>query len=101
MDAFAHALRIAAKIVKDGTLDSMVSARYSSFNLGIGKKIEDGQTNFEELEKWVLEHGEPEQRSGKQEKFESIFNQFFYKILLLLRPYLLSYHLDLPAVHLF
>lgn len=76
MDTFARGLRIAAKIIEEGRLSEMVKDRYSSYDEGIGKQIENGEISFEELEKWVLQHGEPQQKSGKQEKFEAIFNQY-------------------------
>jgi len=76
MDTFARGLRIAAKIIEEGRLSEMVKDRYSSYDEGIGKQIENGETSFEELEKWVLQHGEPQQKSGNQEKFEAIFNQY-------------------------
>jgi len=76
MDTFARGLRNVAAIVNDGTMDRLVQERYKSFNEGIGKSIHEGKTSFEELEKWAFEHGEPKQTSGRQEKFESILNQF-------------------------
>ena len=72
MDAYAKGLRIAARIQEDGILDEMIRGRYASYDSGIGARIEAGTTSFRELEKWVLENGDPEPRSGKQEKFESI-----------------------------
>src|SRR5262249_5021982 len=40
MDAFAHGLKIAAKIRADGVLRDFVKKRYSSWDTGIGQKIE-------------------------------------------------------------
>jgi len=76
MDTFARALRNAAKVIEDNVLPKMVSERYSSYNSGIGKKIEDGTATFEELEQWVLQNGDPKLISGKQEKYELLFNQY-------------------------
>lgn len=76
MDSFARGLLNAAKIIEDGTLASWVKQRYSSFDSGIGKDFEEGKVGFKELEKWVLEAGEPKQISGKQEKFEVLLNQY-------------------------
>ena len=42
MDTFARGLRIAAKIIEEGKIDGLVKERYSSFDSGIGKKIEEG-----------------------------------------------------------
>ncbi|XP_073257134.1 uncharacterized protein [Porites lutea] len=76
MDSFARGLKNAAKLIEDGTLDSLVKDRYSSFDKGIGAKVEKGTTSLEELEAYILEHGEPELISGKQEKCEAIINFF-------------------------
>ena len=59
-----------------GVLDKMVEERYSSYTKGIGAKIEAGTTDFEELEKWALENGEPPVISGKQEKYEMLLNSY-------------------------
>jgi len=74
MDTFARALRNTARIVEGGVIANLVKERYSSFDKDIGKKIEEGSTNFEELEQYVLKHGEPQPTSGKQEKFEILLN---------------------------
>jgi xylose isomerase len=76
MDAIARGLLNAAKMIEDGTMADWVKQRYSSYDNGIGAKIEAGTTNFEELEKWVLEQGEPQRISGKQEKYEILLNQY-------------------------
>jgi len=76
IDTFARALRNVAKIIEGGVLPALVKERYSSYDGGIGKKIEDGTTSFEELEKFAFEHGEPQIISSKQEKYEMIFNDY-------------------------
>ncbi len=43
MDAFAHGLKIAAAIRKDGVLKDFVKQRYASWDTGIGAEIESGQ----------------------------------------------------------
>ena len=50
MDTFARGLRCASELLDDGILPALVKERYSSFDKGIGAKIEKGTTNFEELE---------------------------------------------------
>ena len=76
IDTFAKALRIAAKIREDGTLSQMVKDRYSSFDKGFGKKIEEGSVTLEDCEQYVKENGEPEKRSGQQELYEMVLNRF-------------------------
>jgi xylose isomerase len=78
MDSFALGLKIAARLKKDGALSHFVAKRYSSYDKGIGRKIEAGKTNLKELEAFTLRNGEPEQRSGKQEVLENILNQYLF-----------------------
>jgi len=76
MDAFARGLKIAAAIRKDGRLAEFVSKRYSSFDSGIGAKVEAGTATFAELEAFALSNGEPQLASGRQEMLENILNEF-------------------------
>ncbi|KAM9513191.1 xylose isomerase-like isoform 1-T1 [Salvelinus alpinus] len=76
MDAFARGLRNAVRIIEEGVITSMVKERYMSFSHGIGQKVEDGSTSLEELEDFVKQNGEPKVTSGKQEKYETVFNHY-------------------------
>jgi len=78
MDTFARGLLNAAKIVEKGTIPNLVASRYSTWDSELGKRIEQRKASFDDLEKYVLElkDTEPESISGKQEKFELIFNTF-------------------------
>lgn len=76
MDVFARGLRIAAKMIKDGTFKKLLEARYAGWDKGIGQKIEKGQMNFVQLEKYTLEKGEPKLQSGRQELLENIMNEY-------------------------
>ena len=76
MDAFARGLKIAAAIIEDGRLDAFKKVRYSTFDNGIGAKIESRTTSFEELEAYTLENGEPLIGSGRQEMLENLINDF-------------------------
>lgn len=76
MDAFARGLLGAAALLEDGILAGMVQARYASYREGFGKKLAEGLATLEECEAYVMEHGEPTQVSGSQEKFQSIFNTY-------------------------
>ncbi|MEZ6044834.1 MAG: hypothetical protein R3C11_04495 [Planctomycetaceae bacterium] len=77
MDAFARGLKIAAKIREEGILSDFVAKRYSTYDSGIGAKIEAGDVGFADLEEYVLNKGtlEPNQ-SGRQEWIENIINQY-------------------------
>src|SRR5213076_2348954 len=58
MDAFAHGLKIAAAIRKDGVLKDIVKQRYASWDSGIGAEIEKGKHDFASLEGYMLKQGE-------------------------------------------
>ncbi len=77
MDAFARGLKIAAAIRKDGRLGNFVRERYSSWDSGIGAKIESGKASFKDLEAYMLEKGDiAANTSGRQEFLENMINEF-------------------------
>jgi xylose isomerase len=77
MDAFARGAKIAAAIRKDGVLKKFVQDRYSSYDSGIGQKIEEGTVGFAELEAYMLEKGEiAANKSGRQEYLENVVNLY-------------------------
>jgi xylose isomerase len=77
MDAFAHGLKIAAEVRKDGVLKKMTEQRYASWESGIGLQITEGAANFESLEKYMLEKGDVAPNvSGRQELFENVLNRY-------------------------
>jgi xylose isomerase len=76
MDAFARGLKAAAALRADGRIAEFVAKRYSSWDSGIGAKIEAKQTTLEELSAYALGNGEPTIGSGRQELMENILNEF-------------------------
>jgi xylose isomerase len=77
MDAFARGLRIAAAIRADGRLKSFVEDRYSSWDSGVGAKIEAGKSSFRDLEKYILGKSKiAANQSGRQEYLENLINEF-------------------------
>lgn len=76
MDAFARGLKAAAALRADGRIAEFVAKRYSSWDSGIGAKIEAKQTSLEELSAYALGNGEPTIGSGRQELMENILNEF-------------------------
>ena len=76
MDSFARGLKIAHRIILDGVLDEFIAERYTSYRRGIGRKIMTAKTSFEELERYVIAHGEPEKISGREELLENIVNSY-------------------------
>src|ERR1051325_7521242 len=77
MDAFARGLKVASAIRKDGRLADFVKQRYSSWDNGLGKRIEEGKESFESLEAYMTKKGEAEANvSGRQEFLENLINEF-------------------------
>ena len=77
MDAFARGLRAAAAIRADGRLHDFVTDRYSSWDEGIGKKIESKKASLADLESYVLKKGKlSKNTSGRQELLEGLINEF-------------------------
>ena len=77
MDAFARGLKMAAAVRRDGRLAEFMKQRYSSWDSGIGAKIEAGKTNLKELEAYMLKKGEAAPNSsGRQEFLENLINEF-------------------------
>jgi len=77
MDTFAHALLAADNILADSPYRSWRKTRYASFDKEDGADFEAGKLSLEDLRKIALESGEPEQTSGKQEKFEQLLQMYF------------------------
>ena len=71
MDAFAHGLKIAAAMRKDGVLKSIVKHRYSSWDSGVGAEVEAGKHDLASLEAYMLKKGDAAPNvSGRQELIE-------------------------------
>lgn len=79
MDTFAKGLLVANDLLTDGVLEDFVSNRYGSYKEGIGKKIIEGATDFEELAAYALDHDQISNTSGRQEMLEDIVNRYIYK----------------------
>jgi xylose isomerase len=78
MDSFALGLRMADKLIRDGRIEKFINDRYASYRNGIGKKIVEGATNFDELYSYALSHGDIQVESGRQEYLESILNEVLF-----------------------
>ena len=77
MDAYAHAFKIARRVLADGKLGNFVAQRYASYDTGFGRDIEKRKVGFKDLEKLVLAKlGEPAPRSGKQEYLENLVARY-------------------------
>ena len=81
MDAFAKGLKIAAAIRASGELADFVKNRYSTWDSGIGAKIEAGEVGFAELEAYMLEKGDVDaNQSGRQEYLEHMINKYIDRV---------------------
>ncbi len=76
MDAFARALLAADAVLQKSDYRKLRQARYASFDEGKGKDFEDGRLSLTDMAALAEAWGEPEPRSGKQELFENILNQY-------------------------
>lgn len=75
-DTFARALVIADKIISSSPYNQLRKERYNSFNSGKGKDFEDGKLSLVDLYNIANENCELSLKSGKQELFENIINQY-------------------------
>ncbi len=80
MDAFAHGLKVAHKLLETRELEDFVSKRYASYQSGIGQQIIQGKVGFKELEQYALEHDQIVNVSGRQEMLEAILNQYILTV---------------------
>ena len=76
MDTFARGLVVAQRIIDDGLLSEEVEDRYASWQVGIGEQILSGAADFESLDDFILDGGEPVLRSGRQEYLENLINSY-------------------------
>ncbi len=76
MDAMARALESAAAVLEQSPYRKMFAERYSSFDSGKGKEYEEGKLTMEDLVDYAKKNGEPVQRSGKQELYETIVSMY-------------------------
>ncbi|MFV9550214.1 xylose isomerase [Algibacter sp. PT7-4] len=75
-DTFARALITADKIIQSSSYSALREKRYSSFDSGKGKDFETGKLELKDLYNIAKDGGEPTLKSGKQELFENIINQY-------------------------
>ncbi len=77
MDVCARALKAAAALIEDATLDDMLEARYRGWDDATARKMLAGGMSLEEISSHVLEKGlDPQPVSGRQEYLENLINRF-------------------------
>ena len=77
MDAFARGLKVAHAIITDGRLPAFIKDRYKTWDGELGRRIEAGDSGFQDLEAYILPKGEvTTNTSGRQEMLENLINEF-------------------------
>lgn len=76
MDAMAKAFLAAVDIAEKSPIPQMLKDRYVSFDSGMGKRFENGELTLEDVYNYGKQVGEPAQKSGKQELYETIVNMY-------------------------
>ncbi len=76
MDVFARSLIAADKILSDSDYLKLREERYASYNQGKGKSFDEGKLSLVDLYNHAKSIDEPLLKSGKQELFENIINQY-------------------------
>lgn len=76
MDAMAKAFLAAVEIAQSSPIPQMLKDRYASFDSGMGKEFEDGKLTLDDIYSYGKQLGEPIQKSGKQELYETIVNMY-------------------------
>ena len=76
MDTFARALITADKIINKSAYVTLRNERYASFDAGEGALFEKGKLSLADWHNLAGSSADPVQKSGKQELFENILNQY-------------------------
>lgn len=79
MDAFARGLEVAHALLNDSPWEQWRKQRYASFDGGDGKAFAEGRLGLAELASLAAKGGEPQQTSGKQERYENLLNQYLLR----------------------
>jgi len=76
MDTFARALEVAYRLREKSGIEKRKRDRYASFDAGDGLRFERGDLDLRALSDLAAANGEPASRSGKQEWYENLVNQY-------------------------
>ena len=79
MDAFARGLEVAHALLTRSPLEQWRQARYESFDTGDGLAFANGELDLQALRAFAVRSGEPQQRSGRQEAYENLVNQYLLR----------------------
>ncbi|MDP5172528.1 MAG: xylose isomerase [Bacteroidia bacterium] len=76
MDAFARALLVAHKMLEESPYKKWRAERYQSFQTEEGRQFEAGKFTLDALASWAWNQPEPTLKSGRQELFENLINDY-------------------------
>jgi xylose isomerase len=76
MDVFARSLLVADAVLTKSDFLQWRASRYSSFDSVKGMNFEQGNLSLQDLYDFARSEGDPAQKSGRQELFENLINQF-------------------------
>ncbi|WP_295924781.1 xylose isomerase [uncultured Xanthomonas sp.] len=79
MDAFARGLEVAHALLTASPLEQWRRERYASFDSGAGAAFAAGTSTLADLATHAAQAGEPTQRSGRQEAYENLINQYLLR----------------------
>ena len=79
MDAFARGLEVAHALLEKSPWEQWRKERYASFDSGDGQAFEQGSLSLADLHGIASKAGEPQQRSGRQEAYENLLNQYLLR----------------------
>jgi xylose isomerase len=79
MDSFARGLEVAHALLNKSPWEKWRAERYASFDAGKGKEFAEGKLDLAALRDLAVAQGEPTQRSGKQERYENLINQYLMR----------------------
>lgn len=79
MDAFALGLELAHAVLEDGRLQAATLERYAGWNAPFGQSVLQGQATLGACVAYMLEHGEPARKSGRQELLENTMQSIYWK----------------------
>jgi xylose isomerase len=77
MDACARAFLVASKMIEEGALELPLKRRYEGWDTQVAQKMMQGQMSLEQIADHVNKNRiDPQPRSGRQERLESIINDY-------------------------
>jgi xylose isomerase len=67
---------VAHALLTKSPWEQLRAERYASFDQGAGRDFAQGKLSLADLHALAVKNGEPAKRSGKQERYENLINQY-------------------------